>query len=171
MEQHPIEAKKNLFFIPDHAVLFEKMRGDRYLKWMCQLYDVDYSLAWLKIKSFAEAFGLTKHINKEIGEMSLGNKQKLQLTAGLMIDPALLILDEPMVGLDPGSIIMMKESLLEFTRSGGAVLFSTHLLHIAQEICSHIVILKEGKSALNTAIDTLPRTIDLEHLFTDVVSK
>ncbi|MNS73521.1 putative ABC transporter ATP-binding protein AlbC [compost metagenome] len=171
LEHFPIEAKKKMFFIPDHAALFEKMRGDRYLKWMCQIYDTDYGQAWAKIKDLTESFGLIKHIHKEIGEMSLGNKQKLLLAAGLMIDPALLILDEPMVGLDPRSIIVMKEALQLFSQSGGAVLFSTHLLHIAQEICSHVIILKEGKTALNIAIESLPNLMDLENTFTNVVSR
>ncbi|AMA74149.1 MULTISPECIES: ABC transporter ATP-binding protein [Aneurinibacillus] len=172
LQEEPVRAKRNVFYVPDHPVLFEKMTGKDFLSFMADLYGVDYCSSLVEIESVINRFQLTPHLAKSIGEMSLGTRQKLLLTAGLMVRAPLLILDEPIVGLDPESILYFKECLREYAQQGGAVLFSTHLLFMAQELCTHLVVMKQGTMiAAGPASELISKqNQNLEQVFMEMIA-
>ena len=140
----PVAAKREMAFLPDNPDLYEFMTGVKYLKFIADLYGMGDERTE-RIRRYADAFGLTGPLGSPIGGYSHGMKQKLALISALMHRPKLFILDEPFVGLDPQAAFLMKGFLRELCDEGGCVLFSTHVLEVAEKLCDRIVIIKNGR--------------------------
>ncbi len=143
----PLAAKKRLAYFPDEPRLFDYLTVRQHLEFTARLYQVpDYAdrarrlLAELEIGDKADALP---------GELSRGMKQKLAIACGLLHAPQVAFFDEPLTGLDPHGIRRMKDVILERARSGVAVIISSHLLHLVEEICSHLLILKQGQKVVH----------------------
>ncbi|MDL2294540.1 AAA family ATPase, partial [Ruminococcaceae bacterium OttesenSCG-928-D13] len=117
---------------------------------------------------YADAFELTGVLGSAIGSYSHGMKQKLALISAFIRQPRLLILDEPFVGLDPKASFQMKEFLRELCRAGGAVLFSTHVLDVAEKLCDKIAIIKDGKLVEAGRTADIVGKSSLEHVFLEL---
>ena len=140
----PVAAKREMAFLPDNPDLYEFMTGIKYLQFIADLYGMgDERTA--QIKRYADAFELTGALGSPISGYSHGMKQKLALISALIHSPRLFILDEPFVGLDPQAAFVMKGFLRELCDQGGSVLFSTHVLEVAEKLCDKIVIIKGGR--------------------------
>lgn len=139
----PIEAKKRLALFTDEPRLFEYLTVAQHLAFTARIYRVtDYSP---KADLLLEELELADKTTSLPSELSRGMKQKLAIACGLLHDPLVIYFDEPLTGLDPIGIRRMKESILRRARDGAAIIISSHLLHLVQEICSHILILKNGR--------------------------
>ncbi|HEY8509891.1 MAG TPA: ABC transporter ATP-binding protein [Steroidobacteraceae bacterium] len=140
----PIPAKRSLAFFPDEPRLFDYLTVRQHLVFIARLYGVeDYEpLA----KSLLEELELTDRIDSLPGQLSRGMKQKLAIACGLLHQPQVLIFDEPLTGLDPLGIRRMKDSILRRARAGAAIVLSSHLLHLLEEVCTHVLILKRGET-------------------------
>ena len=145
MHREPIEAKRMTAFLPDNPDLYDFMTGIQYLKFVADLYRIPADVRTQRIGKYADAFELTGVLGSPISGYSHGMKQKLALISALMREPKLLILDEPFVGLDPKAAFTMKEFLKEICAQGGCVLFSTHVLEVAEKLCDRIAIIRNGK--------------------------
>lgn len=139
-----INAKKNIGFVPDSSNVFLRLKGREYLSLMTTLYDISVKEAEEKIKSLTQTFDLAKDLEDSIGNYSHGMRQKLLVVGVLLTNPKNWILDEPMTGLDPASSFSLKEMMRQHADNGNTVLFSTHVLEVAQRICDRVGIIHKG---------------------------
>jgi ABC-2 type transport system ATP-binding protein len=143
----PIAAKQQLSFFTDEPRLFDYLTVQQHLAFTARIYQVkDYEPIAERLLDELEIAGKR---NALPGELSRGMKQKLAIACGLLHAPKVIYLDEPLTGLDPIGIRRMKDSILKRAREGAAVIISSHLLHVVEEICSHILILKNGRKIIH----------------------
>jgi ABC-2 type transport system ATP-binding protein len=146
----PIQAKRKLAFFSDEPRLFDYLTVRQHLAFVARLYGVqDHEALALPLLAELE---IADRANQLPGELSRGMKQKLAIACGLLHSPAAMIFDEPLTGLDPLGIRRMKDSILRRAKEGAAIVLSSHLLHLLEEVCSHVLILKKGESI---AYDTM----------------
>jgi ABC-2 type transport system ATP-binding protein len=142
--QEPIEVKYLFGYIPDQPFLYDKLTGLEFLYFSGGLYNLDKDFLKQKIKEVAEKLKIGNWINKRTEEYSQGMRQRITFASALLHDPKLLVIDEPMVGLDPQSAVQVKELLKEKASKGTAIFMSTHSLPVAEELCTKIGIIKDG---------------------------
>lgn len=159
---NPINAKKNLGYVPDVCNAFDKMTGMEYLNFVADIFGVQKIERENKIKEFQTYFSLGESINKLISSYSHGMKQKISLMASLMSSPKLWILDEPTTGLDPQTTQSLLNYIVSYAKKGNAVLFSSHNLDIVQKICTRTIIINNGAIVVNSSIEDLEKNKDFE---------
>jgi ABC-2 type transport system ATP-binding protein len=152
ISKDPIKAKGQLAFFPDEPRLFDYLTVRQHLTFVARLYGVQNHEALAA--PLLEELEIANRIDHLPGDLSRGMKQKLAIACGLLHSPTVMIFDEPLTGLDPLGIRRMKDSILRRARAGAAVVLSSHLLHLLEEVCSHVLILKKGE---RIAYDTLAR--------------
>jgi ABC-2 type transport system ATP-binding protein len=150
---NPVEAKRRLAFMADEPQLFEYLTVAEHLQLTTRIYDVRDGAA--KAAALLEELELTAKKNALPGELSRGMKQKVAIACGLLHDPPALLFDEPLTGLDPLGIRRMRDTIVARGRSGGAVIVSSHMLHLVQEICSRVVIIDRGRKVADGTIAEL----------------
>lgn len=141
----PISAKSIIGYIPDKGFLYEKLKGREFLDFVAALYKMDAKYTERKIDEMAVTFSIKGILNELIENYSAGMRQRLIFAAALLHDPVVLLIDEPIIGLDPKGVIMLKKLLGELALSGLTVFMATHSILLAEELCSSIGIINEGK--------------------------
>ncbi len=145
ISKDPVAVKRKIGLIPDRPFLYEKLTGNEFLKFTADLFDVEQKDFDTRSRELLNLFGLWDRANELIEAYSHGMKQRLIMSAALLHDPRLLIVDEPMVGLDPRGIKMVRHLFRELADTGVTVFMSTHTLSLAEEICDRIGIINKGK--------------------------
>lgn len=140
-----LAAKREFAFVPDEPNAFLRLKGYDYLSFICDIYEVPSQVRSERIHRLAEEFGIDKVLNDQISSYSHGMRQKIFLVAALVQNPPVWILDEPMTGLDPRSSFTLKELMRDHADEGNIVLFSTHVLDVAEKVCDEIIIIDNGK--------------------------
>jgi ABC-2 type transport system ATP-binding protein len=141
--QDPLAAKASLAFVPDEPHLFAHLTVTEHLRFIGRIYgtsDID-----ARSEALLQEFELADRAGALPDELSRGMKQKLAIACALLHEPAALLLDEPLTGLDPGSIRRMKRTILDRARGGAAVILSSHLLGLVEELCSRIMVIQRGE--------------------------
>jgi len=147
LAKEPIAAKRLLAFFSDEPRLFDYLTVQQHLTFTARIYQVaDYEATAARLLDELE---LAEKKNSLPGELSRGMKQKLTIACGLLHSPRVMYFDEPLTGLDPIGIRRMKDSILKRARDGAAIIISSHLLHLVQEVCSHILIVKNGRKIID----------------------
>ena len=141
----PVGVKRKIGLIPDRPFLYEKLTGIEFLQFTADLFELDQNDFKEKSREWLNLFGLWDRANELIEAYSHGMKQRLIMSAALLHDPRLLIVDEPMVGLDPRGIKMVRNLFRRLAEDGVTVFMSTHTLSLAEEICDRIGIINNGK--------------------------
>ena len=142
--KEPLQAKTIFGYVPDKAFLYEKLKGREFLIFVASIHGIEKSVAIKRIDELFERFGI-KEIEEELIESySQGMKQRILFLSALIHNPDVLIIDEPFVGLDPFGIILLKETIHRLSSEGVTVFLATHSLHIAEELCRRIGIIREG---------------------------
>ena len=141
----PMAAKARLGFIPDRPFLYEKLTGAEFLQFVAGLYGQDGEVVEKRIDELLDVFELSRWKHELIESYSHGMRQKLIISSALIHRPECIVVDEPMVGLDPKAARLLKDILRQFVDRGGAVLMSTHTLDIAETMCDKIAIIQAGK--------------------------
>jgi len=139
----PVAAKRALAFFPDEPRLFEYLTVRQHLNFVARIYGVRDHEALAQ--PLLEEFEIADKADQLPGELSRGMKQKLAITCGLLHQPRVMFFDEPLTGLDPLGIRRMKDSIIKRARDGATIVLSSHLLHLLQEVCTHVLILKKGE--------------------------
>jgi ABC-2 type transport system ATP-binding protein len=166
----PIAAKRQLAFFTDEPRLFEYLTVEQHLAFTARIYQVgNYEAIADQLLGELE---LSEKRSSLPGELSRGMKQKLAIACGLLHAPRVIYFDEPLTGLDPMGIRRMKNSILKRAQDGAAIIISSHLLHLVEEICSHILILKNGRKIIDGTIEEItqrfseqPGDVNLEEVF------
>lgn len=158
--KEPIAAKKQLAFFTDEPRLFDYLTVQQHLNFVARVYQVSNYEALAA--SLLQELEIADKRDALPGELSRGMKQKLVIACGLLHSPKVIFFDEPLTGLDPLGIRRMKDSILKRAREGAAIIISSHLLHLVQEICSHVLILKNGRKVTDGTIDEIRRRFSEE---------
>jgi ABC-2 type transport system ATP-binding protein len=143
--KEPSRAKRHIGYIPDMAFVYEKLTAREFLRFIADLYEVEPSEASRRIEEFLDFFDLRKWGDEILEGFSHGMRQKIVFSAALIHDPLILVIDEPMVGLDPKSTKLVKDRLTSLCRQGKTIFMSTHSLSLAEETCSRVAIINRGK--------------------------
>ena len=145
IKEKPEECKKEMAFVPDNPELYENMKAIDFINFICDMYEIDQKTREENITKYAKMFEIEGNLNDTINSFSHGMKQKIALISALAHDPKVLIMDEPFVGLDPKAVFDIKEVMNEMIKEGKIVFFSTHILDVAEKLCSRVAIIKQGK--------------------------
>lgn len=170
----PIKAKKSFAYIADNPDILIQLTGLEYLNFIADMYEVSEGYRKEKIHTLAERFGMTDVLNTQMREYSHGMRQKLMVISALIHNPPAWILDEPMTGLDPAAAFELKQMMREHAQAGNAVLFSTHVLEVAEQLCNRILIVKDGKIIEEGTLDYLKLNnpgMTLEEIFVKLTGK
>ena len=155
-----LEAKDRIGYLPEERGVYRKMKVAAYLGYIARLKGVPERGLRERVYAAIERIGLAGVENKRCEELSKGMSQKIQFLAAIIHEPDLVILDEPFSGLDPVSTRLLREQILAEHRRGATVLFSTHVMPQAEEICDHVVMIHRGKKVLDDPVSTILRPHD-----------
>ncbi|WP_288379257.1 ABC transporter ATP-binding protein [uncultured Massilia sp.] len=145
LAQAPVEAKRRLAYLPDDPMLYGKLKPFEYLEFVAGLWGVDARAAEERARALLDWLDLSQHAHELTEGFSRGMKQKLALAGALIHDPELLILDEPLTGLDAAAARQVKDLLLSHVAKGGTVILTTHILEVAERLAERIGIIRQGR--------------------------
>jgi ABC-2 type transport system ATP-binding protein len=155
LASEPEAAKRSLGFVPDRPFLYEKLTAAEFLRFHAGLYGMEGEAVEARARELLELFELTTWRHELIESFSYGMKQRLVLSAAFLHRPRAVLIDEPMVGLDPRGARLIKEVLRVMSRKGVAILMSTHTLEVAQEMCDRISIIQGGRIIARGTVEEL----------------
>ena len=168
-----LEAKQIIGYITDSPDMFLKLTGIEFINFISDIYNVDPKKRKERIKYLVEQFELEDILDKPMQGYSHGMRQKMMVVAALVHEPKVWILDEPMVGLDPRSALVLKNMMKEHASKGNTVFFSTHVLEVAEKLCDKVAIIDKGKITYYGTLEDLKKKYkrkDLESLFMEVIN-
>lgn len=168
IKKNPIECKKEMAFVPDNPELYEQMKAIDFINFICDIYEVPQSTRENNIKKYAKLFEIENNLNETIESFSHGMKQKIALISALAHEPKVLIMDEPFVGLDPKAVYDVKEVMNEMVKEGKIVFFSTHILDVAEKLCSRVAIIKKGELLKVGSMKEVKGDSSLEKVFLEL---
>ncbi len=145
IRKEPVAAKKLIGYIPDFPFLYQRLTGQEFLEFIAGIYGLGRKSITNKMEDLLALLGLTDRTGELIRNLSHGYRQRLAFAGALLHQPRVLIIDEPMVGLDPRTGRLIKDLLKEHCRQGGSVFLSTHTLSVAEEIADRVGVIDEGK--------------------------
>ncbi len=176
IQKDPVKAKMLMGVIPDRPHLYGRLSGREFLQFMAELYKVSRSDANTRIDELLQTYDLLEWQHELIDTYSHGMKQRLMMSAAQVHKPKVLIIDEPMVGLDPPSAKTFKDHLRQCAKNGQTIFMSTHSLSVAEEIADTLAIIKRGEILASGTLENLfsrarNGSRDLEHVFLDIISE
>jgi ABC-2 type transport system ATP-binding protein len=155
----PREVSRLIGYVPDQPFLYEKLSGREFLEFVAELYGLSSTEVRNAVERETERFQLGPFLNRLTESYSHGMRQRTVFAAALIHQPEVLVVDEPMVGLDPQSIRLVKDLLRDYANSGRTVLMSTHTLAIAEEICDRVAVMKSSKLVFSGPMSQLRERI------------
>ena len=168
IKKDPIMCKKEMAFVPDNPELYENMKAIDFINFICDMYEVDFETRNRNIKKYAKMFEIEDNLNDTINSFSHGMKQKIALISALAHEPKILIMDEPFVGLDPKAVFDVKEVMNEMVEEGKTIFFSTHILDVAEKLCSRVGIIKKGELVKVGNMEEIKGDKSLEKVFLEL---
>ena len=155
VHRNPIVAKQKLGFIPDRPFVYDKLTGAEFLRFVAGLYGQDGDTVERRITELLDVFELSSWKDELVESYSHGMRQKLIISSALIHRPAVIVVDEPMVGLDPKAARLLKDIFRQFVTLGGTVLMSTHTLEVAEAMCDRVAIIQHGKIVAEGTVDDI----------------
>ncbi len=168
VKDDPIACKRVIAYLPDNPDLYESLTGIAYLNFVADIFRVSESLRQERIQKYAQLLEISGNLNDMISSYSHGMKQKLAIVSAFVHEPKLLILDEPFVGLDPKASFTLKSLMKEFCEQGNAIFFSTHVLEVAEKLCTKVGIIKNGDLIACGTMDEIRGNQSLEQVFLEL---
>lgn len=173
VDKNPLEAKAQFGFVSDNPDLFLKLKGIEYLNFIGTVYDMNQRKLRENIFKYSKMFDMNEVLNNKIESYSHGMRQKIAIIGALIHEPKIWILDEPLTGLDPKSSFTLKEMMREHANKGNVVLFSTHVLEVAEKVCDKVAVIAKGKLLFNGTINEMKEKVgeddSLERMFLELV--
>jgi len=145
VDREPLKAKAITTYVPDYPAVYERLTGLEYLNFIGDVYGVPKADRLARIRKWLDVFEISQAITNPIQSYSHGMKQKIVLTAALLPSPQVMVLDEPLVGLDPRAAFALKELMREHCDQGRTLFFSTHIMEVAEKLCDRIGIIAKGR--------------------------
>ena len=171
-----VAAKSQIGYVPEEVVLLDSLTPREFFEFVTSIRKLSKETVNSKLERFVSAFELKQYFDTPIAALSMGNKQKVAILAALLHDPKLLILDEPLIGLDPRSSKILKELITFHAKKGGAVIFSTHIMEVAEKLCTKVAIINKGRIVGEGTVDDLRKLVrtaegSLEDIFLKVTEQ
>ena len=168
IKSNPIECKKEIAFVPDNPELYENMKAIDFINFICDMYEVNLETRKKNIEKYAKMFEIENNLGDPINSFSHGMKQKVALISALAHEPKILVMDEPFVGLDPKAVFDVKEIMNEMIKEGKTIFFSTHILDVAEKLCSRVGIIKKGELVKVGSMEKIKGDKSLEKVFLEL---
>lgn len=171
IQKDALKAKQIIGYIADSPDMFLRLKGIEFMNMISDIYNVPTKIRQERIRIFADRFELTNVLSKPMQSYSHGMRQKMMVAAALVHDPDVWILDEPLTGLDPKSAYELKKMMREHADAGNSVLFSTHVLEVAEKLCDKVIIINHGQTLFYGTLDELTAqysNTDLETIFLEI---
>ena len=168
VKENPVDVKKILGFVPESGNMFNSLTPKEFLSFIGRVRDLESSLLDRRVNAFAELFGFADMLNSSLASLSKGNKQKVLISSALLHNPDVILLDEPLNGLDADSIFVFQDLIKELSLKGKTILYCSHLLDVIEKISSKIILIDKGKIVIDKDTTDLKSTKDytnLENLF------
>ena len=153
--ENPVEVKERIGYVPETAALYDTLTPMEYLRFIGQIYGISQETILSRSKKMLELFGLKDHLNVRMNSFSKGMKQKVLVTAGMIHDPDILFLDEPLAGLDANTAMVIKEILAQLAAEGKTIFYCSHVMDVVERICHRIIIIDKGTIIANGSFDEL----------------
>jgi ABC-2 type transport system ATP-binding protein len=153
--EQAVSVKQRIGYVPEAAALFESLTGQEFLELSGRLHDVDEDTLQARIRSILETFNLSSDRVSRLDTYSKGMRQKILIAAALLHNPDLILLDEPLSGLDVNASIMIKDLLAALASEGKAILYSSHVLDVVEKVCARVVIIHEGNLIADGTLENL----------------
>ncbi|AEH23736.1 ABC transporter ATP-binding protein [Pyrococcus yayanosii] len=160
----PMAVKRISGYVPETPVLYESLTPTEFFSFVGSVRGIEEDVLEDRVRRLVEAFGIEKYMNQLIGTLSFGTRQKISLISALLHDPKVLILDEAMNGLDPKSARVFRELLMEFKAESKSIIFSTHVLALAELVCDRIGLIHNGKLIAEGTVEELKELAKEESL-------
>lgn len=155
ISKNPLKAKRQFGYVPDNPDMFLRLTGIEYLNFLGDAYDVPKNDRMDRIKNLSEKFEMNHALGDKIQTYSHGMRQKIVIMGALIHNPKVWILDEPLTGLDPKSSFILKDMMRKHADEGNIVLFSTHVLEVAEKVCDKVGIISKGKLIFNGSLNEM----------------
>lgn len=155
VKENPLAVKKLIGYVPELAELYEVLTLFEFLSFMADLYEIPRKQAEERFTRMLQAFGLLQHMHQRMETFSKGMRQKVLIISGLLHNPEIIILDEPLSGLDANSVIIVKELLSKLAANGKTIFFSSHMMDVVEKISDRIILIHQGKIAADGSIEEL----------------
>lgn len=173
IETQPDIAKLYFGYVPDNSNIFSHLSGIEYLNFLRDIYKIPKEQCEKKIVELAAKFNMEEVLNKSIQSYSHGMKQKIIVIGSLLHNPKVWILDEPLIGLDPIAAVTLKKLMEEHASNGNTVLFSTHILEVAEQLCDRVGVMNKGKLIFVDSVDNIKEKVrntqSLEQIFLELI--
>ncbi len=171
-----VAAKSKIGYVPEEVVLLDSLTPREFLEFVVSIRGLERAAVNSRLERLTSAFELKQYFDTPIAALSMGNKQKVAIIAALLHEPRLFILDEPLVGLDARSSKILKELITFHAKKGGAVIFSTHIMEVAEKLCTRVGIINNGRIVGEGTVDELRRLVrsaegSLEDIFLKVTEQ
>lgn len=163
-----VECKLQMAYVPDNPELYENMKAIDFINFICDMYNINMETREKNIIKYAQMFEIENNLNDVIASLSHGMKQKIALISALAHNPKILVMDEPFVGLDPKAVFDVKKIMNEMVKEGKIIFFSTHILDVAEKLCSQVAIIKNGKLIKTGDMKSIKGDKSLEKVFLEL---
>lgn len=169
ISQDPVAFKRKIAYIPDNPDIYEFMTGRQYLNLIADVFQIDQVTRQQRMNDYAEKLEIIQALDELVSNYSHGMKQKLVIISALLHDPELFILDEPFVGLDPKASLILKQIMKDMCEQGKIIFFSTHVLEVAEKLCTKVAVIKEGHLVASGAMEQVKGDESLEAVFMEMI--
>lgn len=169
ISQDPVAFKRKIAYIPDNPDIYEFMTGRQYLNLIADVFQIDQVTRQQRMNDYAEKLEISQALDELVSSYSHGMKQKLVIISALLHDPELFILDEPFVGLDPKASLILKQLMKDMCEQGKIIFFSTHVLEVAEKLCTKVAVIKEGHLVASGAMEQVKGDESLEAVFMEMI--
>jgi ABC-2 type transport system ATP-binding protein len=174
LHDHLVEVKSNIGYVPELAELYDVLTPIEFLTMIGTLYNMGEDVAMERITKMLTAFGLAGNMNDRMETFSKGMRQKVLITSGLMHNPDIIILDEPLSGLDANSVIIVKELLNKLAKEGKTIFYCSHMMDVVEKVSDRIILINEGTIVADGTFDELKAKqgdTSLEKIFANLTVK
>lgn len=174
LKEDPLAAKRKIGYVPELAELYDVLTPMEFLGLMGELYNLPKDLATDRIKKMLTAFGLENNIDQRMDTFSKGMKQKVLITSGLLHNPDIIILDEPLSGLDANSVIIVKDLISKLAKDGKTIFYCSHMMDVVEKVSDRIVLINDGTVIADGSFNELQQqqgNESLEKIFSLMTSK
>lgn len=171
VRKNPVEIKQKIGYIPEQAALYDVLTPLEYLHFVGKLYQMEDAVIEKKSRDLLQLFELSDKAASRMNGYSKGMKQKVLLISGLIHNPEIIFLDEPLSGLDANAVILVKEILAQLKQSGKTIFYSSHIMDVVEKISDRIIIIDKGEVIADGSFETLKNNAhagSLEHIFTSL---
>ncbi len=170
----PIEVKRRVGYVPETAALYDALTPGEFLQFVGRIHGMDSDETERRARAMLELFDLEAKFDDRMSSFSKGMRQKVLIVAGLIHNPDLIVMDEPLTGLDANSAVVVKEILSGLAQRGKTIFYCSHVMDVVERVCDRIIILNKGKIIADGSFEELQagaQGASLEHLFTQLTSE